>query len=204
MHRKKTKSTRWHKWCPSCKSMKSKSSFNKHSSRHDGLQSNCRECMCIKQKIWGQTTHGQNKIQKYRKKHRKKLLEYGKKYRKTHRKELSRKEMERLKCDINFKIRKLMRRIVISAIKRVSKNNCKYSSTITQIGCDDIFFKSYIESKFQKGMTWDNYGLYGWHIDHIIPCSKFDLTDPEQQKLCNHYSNLQPLWAKDNLKKRDL
>ena len=199
MRRKRTKSTKWHKWCPSCKSMKSKSFFNKHSSRHDGLQSNCRDCMHMKQKEWSKTPRGNSKLQKYRKKHRKKLLEYGKQYRKTNRKELSRKEAERLKYDINFKIRKLMRYIVIGAIKRVSKNNCKYSSTITQIGCTDTFFRDHIESQFQKGMTWDNHGK--WHVDHIIPCSKFDLTDPAQQKLCNHYSNLQPLWAKDNLKK---
>ena len=57
------------------------------------------------------------------------------------------------------------------------------------------------ESLFQSGMTWENHGKYGWHIDHIRPCSSFDLTDPEQQKLCCHYTNLQPLWAKDNLSK---
>jgi hypothetical protein len=60
---------------------------------------------------------------------------------------------------------------------------------------------AHIEHQFQPGMTWENYGRYTWHIDHIIPCSKFDLTDPEQVKQCFHYTNLQPLWAADNLKK---
>lgn len=55
MCKKKIKSMRWHKWCPSCKSMKSKSSFNKHKNRHDGLQSNCRDCMHLKQKEWSKT-----------------------------------------------------------------------------------------------------------------------------------------------------
>lgn len=50
-------------------------------------------------------------------------------------------------------------------------------------------------------MTWENHGK--WHMDHIKPCSSFDLTDPEEQKLCNHYSNLQPLWDYENLQKRD-
>ena len=50
-------------------------------------------------------------------------------------------------------------------------------------------------------MTWDNHGQ--WHIDHIKPCAKFDLTDKDQQKACFHYTNLQPLWKEDNLSKRD-
>ena len=52
-------------------------------------------------------------------------------------------------------------------------------------------------------MSWDNYGIHGWHIDHIRPCASFDLTDPEQQRQCFHYPNLQPLWAFDNLSKND-
>lgn len=50
-------------------------------------------------------------------------------------------------------------------------------------------------------MTWENYGVHGWHIDHIRPCKSFDLTDPEQQKECFHYTNLQPLWWWENLEK---
>jgi hypothetical protein len=50
-------------------------------------------------------------------------------------------------------------------------------------------------------MSWENYGLYGWHIDHILPCSSFDLLKPEEQRKCFHWSNMQPLWARDNLRK---
>ena len=63
--------------------------------------------------------------------------------------------------------------------------------------------KDYIESKWLPGMTWENYGLYGWHIDHIRPCSSFDLNNPEEIQKINHFSNLQPLWAKDNIAKGD-
>ena len=57
----------------------------------------------------------------------------------------------------------------------------------------------HIQNKFTEGMLWDNYGL--WHIDHIRPCSKFDLSKPKEQRKCFHYSNLQPLWAIDNIRK---
>jgi hypothetical protein len=63
--------------------------------------------------------------------------------------------------------------------------------------------KQYLESKFQPGMSWDNYGSKGWHIDHIRPLSSFNLLDPEQFRQACHYTNLQPLWWFDNLSKSD-
>lgn len=82
-----------------------------------------------------------------------------------------------------------------------TKNIRKRFSAVELIGCSIDYFKKYLESKFDKDMTWDNYGFYGWHIDHIKPCSKFDLTNEEEQKKCFHYNNLQPLWMKDNFRK---
>jgi hypothetical protein len=69
------------------------------------------------------------------------------------------------------------------------------------IGCTIDECIKHIEKQFKPGMSWSNYGLKGWHIDHIIPCSLFDLTIPDQQKKCFNYTNLQPLWAKENIKK---
>jgi hypothetical protein len=70
------------------------------------------------------------------------------------------------------------------------------------IGCSIEHFTSHIESKFQRGMSWENYGTR-WHIDHIMPVSKFDHTIPAHVRQCWHYTNLQPLWAEDNLAKSD-
>ena len=84
---------------------------------------------------------------------------------------------------------------------RVSKalnGGPKTQKTLALLGCDIDFLVKHLESKFLDGMCWENYGTHGWHVDHIIPCCKFDLTDPSQQSMCFHYSNLQPLWAKDN------
>ena len=68
-------------------------------------------------------------------------------------------------------------------------------------GADIETVKAHLEKQFADGMSWDNRGA--WHVDHIRPCASFDLTDPEQQRQCFHYTNLQPLWAEDNLRKSD-
>lgn len=71
--------------------------------------------------------------------------------------------------------------------------------TIELVGCSLPDLRQHLEAQFSTGMTLENYGA--WHVDHKCPCAAFDLTDPEQQRRCFHYSNLQPLWARDNLKK---
>jgi hypothetical protein len=97
--------------------------------------------------------------------------------------------------DINFRLKILLRGRLWKAITR----NSKQSSALTLLGCTIDELKIHLEKKFVKGMNWKNYGK--WHIDHIKPCCSFDLTDLEQQKICFHYTNLQPLWAKDNIRK---
>jgi hypothetical protein len=68
------------------------------------------------------------------------------------------------------------------------------------IGCTIPKFMAHLQGQFREGMAWNNYGPV-WHIDHIRPCASFDLTDPEQLKVCFHWTNLQPLFAIENLKK---
>lgn len=75
----------------------------------------------------------------------------------------------------------------------------KDASILEFLGCTLDQLRLQFESQFTEGMTWENYGK--WHIDHKKPCAAFDLVDLDQQKLCFHHSNLQPLWAKDNLEK---
>ncbi len=98
-----------------------------------------------------------------------------------------------------------MRSNVRSRAKVAIKNGMSKKCTGTNelLGCSWDELKLHLESQFSDGMTWDNYGLHGWHIDHIKPCASFDLTIDSEQKKCFHYTNLQPLWAEDNWKKGD-
>jgi len=82
-----------------------------------------------------------------------------------------------------------------------SNNITKNNRTFDVVGCSPEFLKEYLEKQFIGEMCWENYGYYGWHIDHIIPLSSAK-TEEEIYKLC-HYSNLQPLWSEDNMAKGD-
>lgn len=112
-----------------------------------------------------------------------------------HKKEI----LENRKNDINYVIMNKQRGRVAHAVKH--QGTIKVDKTIKLIGCSIDELKKYLEKQFKPGMTWKNYGIYGWHIDHIIPCCIFNLVEEEQQRICFHYTNLQPLWAKDNLTK---
>jgi hypothetical protein len=81
------------------------------------------------------------------------------------------------------------------------KNNSKAKSTIELLGCTIYDFKIYLKNKFLDKMTFENYGE--WHIDHIIPCSLFDLKINEAQFKCFHYSNMQPMWGTENIMKQN-
>lgn len=99
------------------------------------------------------------------------------------------------KNDSNFRILCNLRRRIGLALF----GNPKTETTMKLVGCNLEQLKKHLEEQFVEGMTWDNYGE--WHIDHIVPCASFDLTDLEQQRICFHYTNLQPLWKLDNLRK---
>ena len=86
-----------------------------------------------------------------------------------------------------------------SRICKAVKHGHKSAKTMDLIGCTIEELKQHLQGKFEDGMTFDNYGE--WHIDHITPCIAFNLLDPEEQRKCFNWENLQPLWAKDNMSK---
>jgi hypothetical protein len=81
------------------------------------------------------------------------------------------------------------------------KGNLKAARTVELLGCSMPKLRKHLSAQFREGMSWENYGKFGWHIDHVRPCSSFDLSDPLQQCICFHYTNLQPLWWFENLAK---
>lgn len=109
----------------------------------------------------------------------------------------SRYEKRRKAADLNFKLTRNIRAAIGLALRR----GAKYGHTIELLGCSIEYLRIHLENQFTDDMNWGNYGARGWHIDHIIPLSYFDMSDPEQQKRAWHYTNLRPLWAKDNIQK---
>jgi signal recognition particle GTPase len=134
-------------------------------------------------------------MKNWRETHKEQYLRLMKEWRKTHKKQINEQQSLRLKKDINFKLTCNLR----SRIYHALKENSKSQITINLIGCSIEKLKSYLEKKFTKGILWSNYGK--WHIDHIRPCSSFVLSKVSEQRKCFNYKNLQPLWAKENLRK---
>lgn len=97
----------------------------------------------------------------------------------------------------NARIAKALR----GRVRDTMKGSLKSARTMDLLGCSMDFFMAYMETQFRSGMSWENYGRYGWHIDHIRPCASFDLGIAEEQRECFHWSNMQPLWAEENIKK---
>lgn len=179
---------------------------------------NNKEKILLKRKEYQETNKEKIKIRKRKnyEKNKKKILIKNKEryknnkekylinqreYNKTHKKERSeynyQYQKNRLKTDINYKIICSLR----DRLRKAIRFNQKSGSAVKDLGCSISELKLHLESKFQFGMSWDNYGYNGWHIDHIKPLSRFNLQNREDFLKANNYTNLQPLWAEDNLKK---
>ena len=110
---------------------------------------------------------------------------------------INKRERHQRKTNPTFKIKTYMRVRVYAALKGINKAK----KTMDLLGCTIEQLWIHLEKTFKPGMTRENYGK--WHVDHIIPCASFDLTIPEQQTKCFHYTNLQALWASENIIKSD-
>jgi hypothetical protein len=187
------------KRCTGCKQEKAFQEFNKCKSGKFGLHNHCRVCQkkCRQkyylnnrekektyQKTYGQSQTGIENRKKNYIKNKDKLLAINRKLRATpHARKLANiARKKKLETDVGFRMSQNLRNRVRVALKGATKSQ----HTLDLLGCSIEFFKSYLEAKFLPGMTWDNYGYYGWHLDHILPCDSFDLTNPKEQEKCFH------------------
>jgi hypothetical protein len=202
------------KQCRNCKEIFGLDAFFKSERQKGGFHYDCKKCDSKKRQAYREKNKEKVKLrrQKYYQKNldkmraekvrygranKRKKREYDKKYRPCHKDKIKQYKKgweSKKKNDPIFKIKRNLRRRVHHALK----GGRKADKTFNLIGCSPEFFKSYIASLWKENMNWENYGPKGWHIDHIVPCYKFDLTLEEEQRKCFHYSNQRPLWAWEN------
>ena len=187
------------KVCNKCKKEKNILEYSRDKYTKDGFTSSCKKCRNTKSKIWHQKNYLENKEEvliknsEWRKSNWDKVYNQRKEsgYCKRSRKRWYHKKG---KFNINWVISERIRH----RIRNVLNGKVKSKSTLELLGCSIDDLKNHLQSKFYANMSWENYGSY-WHIDHIRPCASFDLQNEEEQHICFHYSNLQPLTAKDNI-----
>ena len=155
----------------------------------------CKACRKARAKAWHEAHREEKKA--YDKAHREEQKAYDKAYRKTHREERVVYRKARRASDPLFRLKYYIRSKTTKALR--AGGYSKKSSTAVILGCTFEELKAHLEKQFWPGMTWENRGE--WHIDHIIPLASVQ-TEGETLSLC-HFSNLQPLWADDNLSKHN-
>lgn len=221
------------KKCNLCRKIKKISDFFRIKGGKYGVRSVCKKCHYILSKEYylnhkkhldkyykDYRDNHKEEIKKYHKNHYLENLEKIKKYNKSRvkiRQQYDKERYEkiknkrikeivdyrrkRLKTDKKLRIEMNLRSRIYTALKGKSKS----LSTMLLIGCDIDYLMYYIQERFTKGMTWDNYGRGKgkWNIDHIKPCASFDLAKKSEQFKYFNYKNLQPLWAIDNIRKKD-
>lgn len=214
------------KACQKCAVIQPITSFGSNRARPDGHQDRCQACCREDGREWyakhkeserlkrltpegkeRAIRHSQYKSARYHgdSEHRKKVKDRERKRGqkvevKARRRELAKAYHEHKQAsDPIYRLRRTLR----ARVREALKGACKAGKTMELTGCSPEALRAHLESLWKPGMTWENHGLHGWHIDHIIPCAAFDLADPQEQRKCFHYSNLQPLWGLENLSKSD-
>lgn len=178
--------------CNFCRSKKRKDHYQKNKvkvlKQTKIYKENHKEFYNQYQREYQKTSKFKKYLKKYTKKNKERIKKYQREWNKKQRAE-----------NPLFKLAHILRIRLSRALK--SKKWSKNSQLITYLGCSLEELKQHLESKFQSGMTWENHGYYGWHVDHIIPIDSA-IDAEHMHKLC-HYTNLQPLWRFDNQSKGD-
>ncbi|WP_339889818.1 hypothetical protein [uncultured Flavobacterium sp.] len=182
--------------CNKCEKEKSSNEFSINNANKNGYNYSCKECL---KKSYDSNKHNNTTKKKtdntYYQNNKKNVLEKVKSYQKTSRDKINTTRKTRRDNEPIYKLECSVRNLIYNALN--NKGYTKKSKTFEILGCSSINFKKHIESLFKEGMNWQNRSE--WHLDHIYPIS---LAKDEKHLIeLNHYSNFQPLWAIDNIKK---
>ena len=203
------------KECSKCKIEKSINEFGENKHNKDGFDGKCKSCKYLYNKEYTRKNKSKvvsyqkdyynihqkkvkNKSKEYAFNNKTKIKQYQIEYRIRNKEQLS-KYIKNYLIDYRKNVNIRLHRTISSCLYKSIKKEYKTSKYLKQFGYTVEELKSHLESKFVDGMTWGNYGE--WHLDHIKPKSWFDCSNEKQLIECWSLSNLQPLWAKDNLSK---
>jgi hypothetical protein len=210
------------KVCTKCKISKSVDIFGKLKSAKDNLRSECNDCRREYRTAVSDHIKEKNKI--YYEKNKNAVLEKNKEYRNNNKQSINLKRNEYRKCedvkkhiklkqreylpirkeqikqrrkiDLNFRLSEVLRSKLHKLLHNRKTTYSKY------IDCDLEWLKKWLEYRFDKNMTWENFGSY-WQIDHILPIHSFNFENEDEIRICFHWTNLQPLNSTENRKKSD-
>lgn len=220
------------KKCSKCHVEKPSEMFTKSKSTSSGLSCQCKQCKAGIDKKYREANHEKKKeadrryyaansdkirrrakdwydtnterVTEYKRNYfqenKDAIYEYRKEYKQENGKQINSYMNEymksRYKNDLNYRIKSICNKRLRDYIRNKTKQTMDY------VGCDVDFLRLWLEFLFVEGMTWDNMGSV-WHIDHVRPCNSFDFNNEEEIYDCYHWSNLQPLFARDNISKND-
>lgn len=191
------------KRCPKCKIEKPVDAFSKDKAQRDGFQVHCKPCRKVIMKGWRESNPDRQKQsdRKYRETHREARREYNRQWRQKNQDYWRSYQNRRLHEDLKYRFQNYISRAIRKAIKKNRK------STFNILGFRVEELRQHLESLFQLGMSWENYGTQ-WHIDHITPKSWFKIEGPHgvdeyELRLCWSLENLQPMWGDENLEKNN-
>lgn len=181
-YRQQKETDQLEKKCTGCNRILPIDMFHRCRISKGGFNSRCKDCVNVKERERSKT----EKAIETRRRATRRFIERG-----------GSNDWEKKRWDENpeYRIRKIFRNRIYQAV--TAKAFTKFSHSLDFLGCSIEELKKHLEDQFQEGMTWDNYGSY-WEIDHIIPCSYFDLSLEENQYICFNFRNLQPLLKEEN------
>lgn len=183
------------KFCKTCQTEKSISEFYRSAKAPDGFRWSCKQCDVKTAKAWNFDNKARHNFNRRECRKRDGSVERARDRKRQPAKTVYMREYK--KRNPAFRIGHVLRTRITDALRR---QYGKAGTLRELLGCPLADFKVYLESQFEPGMSWDNYGSV-WEIDHIMPCSIFSMEKPEHQRRCFHFSNQRPLWKKENQRK---